>query len=590
MLPALLLQPEAHHHVLDMCAAPGSKSIQLLEAMEAAAGEATDATSGSATDATASGSDVVGGGQRRAPSGVLVANDASLARTISLTHRLTSVNVGAPHTVVTSLDGRYWPDGLLSGAGSVAGGSTPFRFDRVLCDVPCSGDGTLRKRHANTPPWRVAAAVDLHSTQSKLLREGLYLLAAGGRLVFSTCSFNPIENEATVVSVLRSLGARREEYAVEDPRVTHPHLFRNGAAAENSDGRDGHADPGSGEVLQGLYAAPGLTSWSVPPDAPARMHPPDGDEIADLVPLLQKCIRLLPHRDDCSGFFLAVFTRKVRAAGDGADETTATATDATADASADATADADDAYAYAEAGAPGDMGGQARHRRAGVGGTGGGSGGDASELQLLPPTADEWRDVVRFYGLAPAEGTAMLWAPGRAAKREKLYLASSSAAKLLIEHWRPAAGGAKGARRLRGRLHAVGVKAFERLKLTNERSRGTYECTWRPAQQALPYLLPRMRRRVLRTSDEAFFARTLEDRGSRADDLRAHLLTQRAAGLRPGCEDDECDVFEAGGAVLSLVTHDGEAIASVVAVLSPGGLQVWAPKEEVVGLLALLDR
>ena len=150
MLPALLLAPHGSHAVLDMCAAPGSKSVQLLELMEASSG-----------------------------GGMLVSNDASLPRAISLTHRLASVNVASPRTLVTSFDGRWWPDRLLGG----------LRFDRVLCDVPCSGDGTLRKRHANTPDWRASTALSLHGTQVRLLRQGLRQLRAGGVLVYSTCSF-----------------------------------------------------------------------------------------------------------------------------------------------------------------------------------------------------------------------------------------------------------------------------------------------------------------------------------------------------------------------------------------------------------------
>ena len=358
MVPALLLEPTAHHAVLDMCAAPGSKSIQLLEMMtadaaDAAAAAATDITNdvdadaadaaaaSSATAATASidtntmvpGAAASGkrapaarpdrpGGHGLHASGVLVANDASLSRVISLTHRLTSVNVAAPQCVITSLDARYWPDTLLRG-GSTAGGQ-PFRFDRILCDVPCSGDGTLRKRHANTPEWSESAAAGLHSTQCRLLRTGLLQLAPGGTLVYSTCALNPIENEAVVASVLRSLhsaGAASDptasasaasdptdapyiEFEVIDPRLTHAHLFRSdGTSATPGDGPRATpgdepsatpadepsampgdepsampaAQPGAEGMARsegGLYAAPGLTSWSVPTDSAAAMRPP----------------------------------------------------------------------------------------------------------------------------------------------------------------------------------------------------------------------------------------------------------------------------------------------------------------------------
>ena len=106
------MRPRGNHRVLDLCAAPGSKSCQLLEQLEAD-----------------------GGG------GLLVSNDASLDRAISLNHRLQAANVASRYSMVTSLDGRWWPP------------SFRLRFDRVLVDVPCSGDGMRRRRQAATPPW-----------------------------------------------------------------------------------------------------------------------------------------------------------------------------------------------------------------------------------------------------------------------------------------------------------------------------------------------------------------------------------------------------------------------------------------------------
>jgi len=84
----------------------------------------------------------------------------------------------------------------------------PFsaRFDRILVDAPCSGTGTL----ARNPEikWRLEASdlVDLHARQVRLLRNALQRLAPGGRLVYSTCSLEPEENESVVVEVLGGTG------------------------------------------------------------------------------------------------------------------------------------------------------------------------------------------------------------------------------------------------------------------------------------------------------------------------------------------------------------------------------------------------
>ena len=68
-------------------------------------------------------------------------------------------------------------------------------------------------------------------------------------------------------------------------------------------------------------------------------------------------------------------------------------------------------------------------------------------------------------------------------------------------------------------MQHVGVKAFERLKLTNVRNREAYECEWRPCQHALPTLHRWCGRRVLYTEDEAFFAHALRKRGLTRDEL-----------------------------------------------------------------------
>ena len=109
-------------------------------------------------------------------------------------------------------------------------------FDRVLADVPCSGDGTLRKNMNIWPKWNPNNALgyvfnlppsmlscfkhgfltfrllygcgrgrgcSLHPLQFRIAERGLHLLAVGGLMVYSTCSFNPVENEAVVAQLLR---------------------------------------------------------------------------------------------------------------------------------------------------------------------------------------------------------------------------------------------------------------------------------------------------------------------------------------------------------------------------------------------------
>ena len=188
------------------------------------------------------------------------------------------------------------------------------------------------------------------------------------------------------------------------------------------------------------------------------------------------------------------------------------------------------------------------------------------------------------------------------ARRQKLYLASEGATRALLHHWQPALRANGG--RLRGRLHHVGVKAFERLKLTNIRNRDAFSCEWRLCQQALPLVLPHLGRRVLITSNERVFADALRE-GIHNGALYTLDSEGQIRGL-PSCTSPDGALLP-GGVVLCLAEPEAlatapmadegmsagaaasaVAVACVVCVLSPAGLTVWAPKEEVRGLLELL--
>jgi 16S rRNA (cytosine967-C5)-methyltransferase len=87
----------------------------------------------------------------------------------------------------------------------------PFRakFDRVLVDAPCTGTGTLGRNPEIK--WRLASADlgDLHQRQVLLLRNALNAVAPGGKLVYSTCSLEPEENEAVIEEVLGAPGVTK---------------------------------------------------------------------------------------------------------------------------------------------------------------------------------------------------------------------------------------------------------------------------------------------------------------------------------------------------------------------------------------------
>lgn len=74
-------------------------------------------------------------------------------------------------------------------------------FDRILCDVPCSGDGTIRKAPDIWRRWTPGNGNGLHPLQLRIALHACQMLKVGGRLVYSTCTFNPVEDEAVVAEV-----------------------------------------------------------------------------------------------------------------------------------------------------------------------------------------------------------------------------------------------------------------------------------------------------------------------------------------------------------------------------------------------------
>ena len=321
MLPVMALRVPAGSCVLDVCASPGQKTIQLLEAVSAslAAGDVSD-----------------GGGD--GGRGCVIANDAHPKRVqalISALDRHARPASERRRLLVTCHRGESFPsptrpfrkhavDACVTSAadGGAAAGSTDERlrvgFDRVLADVPCSGDGTIRKDRSVLPRWTPAVGTQLHATQLEIAWRGLELLRVGGRMVYSTCSLNPIEDEAVVAALLlRAEAIAPGAVSVEKwPQQVLPRLRRRSGLStwRVADHIEvGHAPPGEEEeeeeeevrlrwhasyeaaVAAGMpHATP--TLWPPPHSRAAAMH-------------LDRCSRLLPHDQDTGGFFVALLRK-----------------------------------------------------------------------------------------------------------------------------------------------------------------------------------------------------------------------------------------------------------------------------------------
>ncbi len=153
MVPPVALSPRPGERVLDIAAAPGSKTTQMAEMMWWR--------------------------------GAVVANDSNPGRANALSANVQ--RMGCPNVVVTVRDGRALPRVLGDG-----------RFDRVLVDAPCSAVGEARRSWGALRRWSLRAVRRISRLQRSLALAGYRLLRPGGLMVYSTCTLDPEENEFVV--------------------------------------------------------------------------------------------------------------------------------------------------------------------------------------------------------------------------------------------------------------------------------------------------------------------------------------------------------------------------------------------------------
>ncbi len=157
MLPAVVLQPQPGEKVLDLCAAPGGKTVQIAAALR---GE-----------------------------GVLITNDIHAGRTKALVKNIELY--GIRNAVVTNES----PQKLAQ--------HFPQYFDRILVDAPCSGEGMFRKEPDMCKSWSEDGVEEFCIRQQEILQYVPRMLKPGGVVVYSTCTFSPQENEQTIDQFLR---------------------------------------------------------------------------------------------------------------------------------------------------------------------------------------------------------------------------------------------------------------------------------------------------------------------------------------------------------------------------------------------------
>ena len=158
MAPVALLDPQPGERVCDLCAAPGGKTTQIAGRM---------------------------GGQ-----GFLLCNEINPKRAKILSRNIE--RMGVSNALVTN----EHPETLAQ--------RFPGYFDRVLVDAPCSGEGMFRKEEAAVTDWSEETVAMCARRQAEILHSAAKLVRPGGRLVYSTCTFAPAEDEESVAAFLES--------------------------------------------------------------------------------------------------------------------------------------------------------------------------------------------------------------------------------------------------------------------------------------------------------------------------------------------------------------------------------------------------
>ena len=170
MIPPLVLAPKENEKVLDLTAAPGSKTTQMAAMMK--------------------------------NKGYILANELDALRCERLKYNVEKQGA----TIIEVNNGR----------GEVIGKKKEAFFDKVLLDAPCSGEGRFLATDAKTyRSWSEKTVNELAKLQRKLLKSAWQALKEGGKMVYSTCTLNKKENEEVLEWAIGELGIKIEEIPLE---------------------------------------------------------------------------------------------------------------------------------------------------------------------------------------------------------------------------------------------------------------------------------------------------------------------------------------------------------------------------------------
>ena len=210
MLPILALQPKPGELLLDLCASPGSKTTQASSMME--------------------------------NSGTILANDKDVGRIKILASN--TERCGCTNIIMTRHDAVQLCERLAK---------LRLKFDKILLDVPCSGEGNIRSSPKTLLMWNEKMIEKLSRLQRKIASTAIQLLKPEGELIYSTCTHAPEENESNVNFLA-------EKFNMQVEKISLPVKCRQG-----------------------------LTEW-------------EGESFSKQ---LENCCRVYPQDNNTEGFFLA---------------------------------------------------------------------------------------------------------------------------------------------------------------------------------------------------------------------------------------------------------------------------------------------
>jgi NOL1/NOP2/sun family putative RNA methylase len=214
MMPILALNPKPNDLMLDLCAAPGSKTSQAAAQMK--------------------------------NMGNIIANDLNIGRIAILSANLE--RIGITNTIITRHDGLDLCKKLKN---------IGFKFNKILVDAPCSGEGNVRCSPRTYLEWSEGLLNRLSNKQKKLASAALDLLQIGGEMIYSTCTHSPEENEIVVQYLL-------DNFNIEIEPINLP-----------------------------LKTRPGISEWK------GQTFNPD----------IRNAVRIYHHDNDLEGFFLCKITK-----------------------------------------------------------------------------------------------------------------------------------------------------------------------------------------------------------------------------------------------------------------------------------------